>query len=350
MTIRAACRQQARACAALGSPFTARLLTLAADRLSAGTNVSDRLLDWQGDITGGGASVPLRLAGALHALVLGGGAPALGAAWPPAATGDDDVLWAAVEQAFTEHEAALMRWLDSPPQTNEVRRAAALIAAAHLVARAYPLPLRLSELGASAGLNLHFDRFALALPDGTQRGARASSLTLRPDWRGPLPPDSKLKVMDRRGVDLNPLDPNDPSDILRLKAYTWPDQPDRMARLDAALALAQPVVDQGDAAAWLSQRLADTSAQRIDFVFHTIAWQYFPEATKAACTRALTARGAAATPENPLAWIGVEGDDSGQDGAAITLRLWPDDLRVELGRMDFHGRWVTWQDVNITPV
>jgi hypothetical protein len=32
----------------------------------------------------------------------------------------------------------------------------------------------------------------------------------------------------------------------------------------------------------------------------------------------------------------------GPDTPALTLRLWPDDLHIPLGRADFHGRWVIW--------
>jgi hypothetical protein len=38
-----------------------------------------------------------------------------------------------------------------------------------------------------------------------------------------------------------------------------------------------------------------------------------------------------------------DGDVRGQKGAALTLRLWPCDLRIDLGRADFHGRWIDWR-------
>ena len=66
--VRAAFRDQARSCAALGSPFMARLMDLTAERLRPGTAVADRLLGWPGDVTSSGQSVPLRFAGALHAM------------------------------------------------------------------------------------------------------------------------------------------------------------------------------------------------------------------------------------------------------------------------------------------
>ena len=49
MTVRDAFRAQAEVCAAMGSPFTARLCRLVADRLRLGTPVADRVLGWRGD-------------------------------------------------------------------------------------------------------------------------------------------------------------------------------------------------------------------------------------------------------------------------------------------------------------
>lgn len=343
MSLRAALTRQADACDALGSEFTARLLRLTAARLQRGTPVADRMLDWPGDVSGAGASVPLRFAGALHGLILMGHAPELAPLWPPHAV-TDDTLWAGVEAAMRAHQGELLAWLDNAPQTNEVRRSAALIAVGHILSARYGLPIRLSELGASAGLNLFWDHYALAA-GGQTLGPEAPALTLTPDWSGPLPLPCDPFISDRRGVDLHPLSPSDPADRNRLRAYTWPDQPDRMARLDAALSVATPVVDQGDAAAWLVNRMADMLEGQLDFVYHTVAWQYFPPGTRAACTAALEARGEKATMRSPLAWLSVEADTGGaQQGAAMVLRLWPGDRTpIRLGRMDFHGRWIDWR-------
>ncbi len=70
-----------------------------ADRLQPGTPLADRLLAWPGRIDAGGASVPLRLAGALHGLVLSGAAPGLAALYPPHPTPGDDALWAGIDAA-----------------------------------------------------------------------------------------------------------------------------------------------------------------------------------------------------------------------------------------------------------
>jgi hypothetical protein len=341
VSLRAALRHQADACAQLGSPFTARLLRLTAERLRPGTAVADRLLAWPGRIDSSGASVPLRLAGTLHGLVLAGKAPRLGALYPPAPAPGDDTLWEAVADALRTHAAWIDAWLDRPPQTNETGRSAVLIAVGRLLAARYGLPLVLSELGASAGLNLIWDRYALALP-GRTFGPATPALTLRPDWSGPAPAAATPRVAARRGVDLTPLDPRDPDDVLRLTAYVWPDQADRLTRTRAALAAADAQVDRGDAADWLADRLADPPRDHLHLVYHTVAWQYFPPATQSRARTLIETAGAAASDARPLAWFGMEADDR-SPGAGLTLRLWPGDLTIPLGRADFHGRWVDWQ-------
>ncbi|MBF9033893.1 DUF2332 family protein [Rhodobacterales bacterium HKCCE2091] len=332
---------QAKACSSLGSPFMARFCRLMAARLDEGDPVSDRLLGWTGRIDASGQSVPLRIAGALHALVLDGSDPDLAAVYPPH-DADDDRLWAAISAAFTRHQARLMAWLDSAPQTNEVRRAAAMIHAACLLRERYDLPLSVSELGASAGLNLSFDAFRLETPDGP-RGAPGSRVVLRPDWDGPAPPRRPVEIADRAGIDLNPLDPGTPEGRLRLLAYLWPDQPERLALTSAAIDLAQTRPDRGDAAPWLESRLAETRAGRLHLVYHTIAWQYFPAESQARCNAALEAAGKRARPDAPVAHLSMEADGT-PGSAALTLRTWDGrpggGVSQVLGRIDYHGRFL----------
>jgi hypothetical protein len=77
-------------------------------------------------------------------------------------------------------------------------------------------------------------------------------------------------------------------------------------------------------------------------IYTTIAWQYFPAAKQAEGLAMIEAAGATATMDAPLAFVQME-NDGGEKGAALTLRLWPGDQRLSLGRVDFHGRWVDWQ-------
>jgi hypothetical protein len=334
--LREAFLHQSGSCADLGSPFMAQLCRVLAHRLAPGTALADRLFGWPGDLSPRAESVPLRLCGALHALRLSGD-PGLAACYPPAKV-DDDTLWQAVSDAMGRHAGAIDRFIDSPPQTNEVRRAAVLIAVANWLTAEFGKPLVLSELGASAGLNLMFDRFALAAGDRTF-GPAGAALTLRPDWRGDLPPMAAPTVATRRGVDLNPLSPR--TDALRLTAYLWPDQPERLALTRAAIAAFDATVDRADAIDWLAPRLVPAPGH-LHLVYSTIAWQYFPAERQAKGRAMIEAAGAQATDVAPLAWFGMEADDK-TPGAALTLRLWPGDRTLDLGRVDFHGRWVDWR-------
>lgn len=325
--------EQARNCAALGSPFMDRLCTVLAERLAPTHPLGPRLFDWPGDLGPKAESVPLRLCGALHALRLSGRG-GLDAAYPPNVV-DDNTLWAAIETALSTETGFIDRFIDSPPQTNEVRRSAALILAGHMIHERFPLPFRVSELGASAGLNLNWDRFALRA--GEQLfGPSDSPLVLTPDWNGPLPPANRPEIVEKRGVDLNPLDPA--ADALRLRAYLWADQPDRLRWTDAAIAMAGHDVDRADGVDWLEARLPHVPGQ-VHMIYSTVAWQYFPAEAQLRGTRMVEAAGAEATDQTPLAWFTME-NDGGERGAAMTLRLWPGDITLNLGRIDFHGRWV----------
>lgn len=326
---------QSRACSDLGSAFMGQLMRLCATQDWPESPVTDRIFHWQGDISPRGQSVPLRLAGALHALRLMGNAT-LDAVYPPAQVQDAD-LWQAIARVLVTESGFICDWLDSAPQTNEVRRSAVLIALGHWLTARYGLPIRTSELGASAGLNLQWNQYALRIGDNTF-GPSDPVLTLHPDWTGPLPPHNRPNVVEHSGVDINPLDPA--KDALRLEAYLWPDQPHRLSLTRSAISAAHTPVAQGDAIDWLAHRLPHQSGQ-LHLIYSTVAWQYFPADKQTQGTAMIQAAGETASTGSPLAWFGME-TDGAQPGAALTLRLWPEDITIPLGRADFHGRWVDW--------
>jgi len=130
VSLRAAFLDQAHSCASMGSPFMHRLLTILAEHWPEGSALAQKFATFTGDIGPTGHSLPLRIAGGLHALVLNNTAPDLAQHYPPHTTSDAD-LKDGVLAALKAHEPFLLDWTNSPPQTNEVRRSAALIAGAH---------------------------------------------------------------------------------------------------------------------------------------------------------------------------------------------------------------------------
>lgn len=342
---RDAFREQAEACHSLGSPFMARLCALAAERLSAAEGqVGDRILRWPGDPSVAGDALPLRFAGALHASVLEGRAPRLARLYPPHdGKVDDAALWEAIAEVCRDDAAFVLDRLDGAPQTNEVRRSAMVFAGMSTIAEHFRRPLVLSELGASAGLNLHAERYSYRLA-GRDLGELGSSVCLAPRWEGPPPPEAEVRVAARGGCDLHPLDPSSAADRLRVLSYIWADQAERVALTRAALDLAagqRERVEKSDAIAWLERRLGGQVENRVHVVFHTIAWQYLPEESKKRGTALLRHAGGQASAERPLAWLRLEGDGAGP-GAALTLTTWPEGEEKLIARADYHGRWVRW--------
>ncbi|WP_062560760.1 DUF2332 domain-containing protein [Paracoccus aminovorans] len=339
---------QTRACRALGSGLTARVCESLTRAIAADQGpVGRRVKSWPGDPAVGADSLPLRLCGALHALVLSEQAPDLARAYAMGGGVDLDRVIADIIQ---QHDRPILEFIEHAPQTNEVGRSAVLIAGAWFLGRmTQPAAFELLELGASAGLNLNFPRYSLADEKGFQptlAGEPASALRLAPLWRGTPPQPAALAITGAQGVDLNPLDPQ--RDGARLMAYVWADQRDRLARLRAALSIAAehpPHVERADAADWLETQLARPASQG-RLVYHTVAAQYFPQSTRDRIEAALQDAGARAAPDTPLAHLSMEAD--GGDGAALRLRLWAGGLREwDLGRADFHGRWLDWQPKEI---
>ncbi len=346
MTLARAFADQSISCSRLGSPFMGRLFDMLAHHWPRGSRLDRYFATFDGDIGPAGASLPLRLAGGLHALVLKGSTPDLAEVYPPNEVTDDKLRDAVIHSLHADQDF-LLDWVTSAPQTNEVRRSAALMAGAAVVNSHFPLPLWLSELGASGGLNMMWDHFELLLPE-TRLYARAPVLSLQPRWQGALPPLRLPRIAGRAGVDLNPLDPQKPDDLLRMTAFLWPDQPERLALTRAAASVMDAPIDKGDAIDWLYARLHGAPEGHVHLIQHTVAWQYFPQPAQDRGRSMIEAAGAKATADTPLAWLSLEtdGDTKGAKGAALVLRLWPGDLWLPLGRADFHGRWVQWDRAN----
>ncbi|MDZ4380413.1 MAG: DUF2332 family protein [Parvibaculum sp.] len=334
--------RQAVACEYLGSPFTVRICRLLAEGLTEKTRFGKHILNWQGKPDSD--ALPLRAAGAFHALKRQGDA-GLFAVYPPNEA-DNETLWRALEAAMAGHDDFLTRFLDSAPQTNEVSRSSAILGLALHVAKRVGLPLDVYEIGASGGLNLGFDAYAYELGDA-RWGDTASPVKIVSEWQGAAPPlDTALHVVSRRGSDINPLDASDKGQRERLLSYIWPDQTARLARIEAALeatARGGTRIEKADAADWVEREFAVPGVKgRARVLMHTIMWQYLPNGIQARIEAAMEKAGERATKEAPIAWAWVEQDEKENVSAGVRLRLWPDGTDEELGRADFHGRWVRW--------
>ena len=334
-------RRQAVHCENLGSPFTADLCRVLADHLDDSNPVGAHVLTWAGNPSHRAEAVPLRLCGGLHALVLLEKDTDLGAHYPPLR--DSAPPWPVIENALINHEAFLLEWMKSPPQTNEVQRSNAIWPTVVLTGNQTGLPIRLLEIGASAGLNMQMDRFSFDFA-GQRSGDQASAVKLSPEWRGSAAPVGETKIVSKAGCDINPIDVMNDADVMRLMSYIWAGQPERHQRTKAAIEIAKsnPVpIEHMDAVSFLERELAARPDGVCTVIYTTIAWQYLSDDDKRRGTDMIEQAGAVATPENPLAWISLEGDGS-EPGASVWMRLWPNQIDQEMARADFHGRWIEW--------
>ncbi len=337
--VRAAFRHQASFCRGLGSEITATVLETVAEKLSHATQSGQRLLSWSGDPTSSADNVTLRMAGGLHALARSGIDPALAAAYR-----DENNIDRAVADALVAHDDYLLPWLDNAPQTNEVGRAAIVMAGLHVAAARYPFPIELLELGSSAGLVLNLNHYRYDL-GGLDTGNLDSPLLLTPEWKGTPPPGAEVKIIERHGVDLNPIDLSSTGAAERLTAYVWPDQLKRLAIAETAIRLAQaapPPIEQGDAASWTEARLAKPQKDGVmRILFHTIAFQYFPEEQKQRIRAAVAKAGAEASKTRPFGWLSFEFVEESK-ACELRLTLYPDGEERHLADAHPHVVSVAW--------
>ncbi|MEJ6009932.1 DUF2332 domain-containing protein [Novosphingobium aquae] len=325
-----------------GAPCTGRLVRAFIPLLAGPSKVGQRMREWPGLSLED--AMPLRLAGGLHYLHLTGAEQRLGLVYRGEMT-DADEIEAVVAAVVADHDAALAAWFAGPPQTNEAGRSAGIMAQLLWLSGRLGPRFELNEIGSSAGINTMMDRFAFDLC-GVMAGVEGSPMLIRPEWRGPPQPDAPVEIVSIRGCDIQPIDLADPAEALRLKSYVWPDAPERLARIDAAIALAAqqpPDVDQMDAADWVERRLAEPQAEGVTRVlFHSIVWQYIPENGRARIETAMAQAGARATAERPLAWVTVETNRQ-TFRHELRCRFWPGgEEEALLGEAHAHGAWVEW--------
>jgi hypothetical protein len=338
-----ALRGQAQFCRGSNSPFTAAVCEAAADDVEAQGPITPLVAAWRDAevMRALDDAAPLRLAGAFHHARLSGAAPGLEAVYPPAAR-DPARLATALAEAAETLRAPLTAFMASPPQTNEVMRSFALLSGFLRVAAETGLPLTCLEIGASAGLNLNWSRFRYEAA-GWSWGDPSSPVRLVGEWRGSPPVMADVGEVEARGCDVAPVAVSDPDQALRLQAYVWADQPERMARLTAAMALARERgtrPERADAGAWLDLHL-NPRAGRATVLYHSIMRQYLSPESAAAVDAALARAAECATADAPVAWLFLEPDwRTGSRQFEVRLTIWPGGEERLLAMSHPHGAWV----------
>lgn len=343
MDVMAAFANQVDYCRANDAPVTAAIVAAVAEALSPDNAFGITVLDWDGDPLADG--LPLRCAAALRSLHLAGKARILDPIYRGMA--EPDEARAAVSAMLAMHGDALLPWLDGPPQTNEAGRSAGYVAAMlWLAAQGLPPRFELIEFGSSAGINLMLDRFRYDL-GGVEVGPGNTPVTLKPEWRGPAPPDGDIEILSAWGCDVAPIDLTRESERRRLEAFIWPEQVERLARLKAVTRLARdkpPRLVEAEAADFVEAQLSrpqDDGVTRL--LVHSITWQYLPRASQQRISEAMERAGAVASEERPLGWIRLEAD---RDilRHVLEAQYWPSGSQTKrLAEAHAHGRWLEWQ-------
>jgi len=340
--------KQANACHAMGSPLYGNILDRcsgSADRgaflsLLASRPRSEDLTD---------AAIPLRVLATIHRLALSGKAPALAASYPSCGGGGSvERAWYPFVEAMRANTSVILAEIERPVQTNEVARAAALIGGFLTVCKRLGKPLRLLELGASAGLLLRWDQYRYEARTW-HWGQEDASVRFSDNFTAdslPFDSDTRVEIVDRRGCDLAPFDLQLQDDRSRLFSYVWPDQTARLDALRAACAVAQnvvAVVDKASAPEWLEKQLKTAYPGVATVIFHSVFKQYLSPEDRLHLEAVLRQAAANATDRAPLAYLCLE--PSVRDEENILLELWPMEETVKLGRSTMHGRNITWSQL-----
>ena len=331
---------QGEHCRRNDAPITARIVDAQLSLMESDTQCGQRIANWPGIPLED--ALPLRLAGGFHHLRLTGDDFRLEPVYRGEIT-DQAEVDAIILAVTRDHDARLLPWLDGPPQTNEAARSASFMLALKWLSNQYGPRFEINELGASAGINTMMERYHYDL-GGATAGPADSPVQIKPEWRGATPPDAPVDIVAIQGCDQAPVDLTDPDAALRLKSYVWPEMTERLARMDAAIALAEqqkPQLVRADAADWVVERLSAPQEPGVmRTIQHSIVWQYIPEARRQIIREAMAEHGQKATAERPLAWISLETNRE-TFRHELYVTCWPGDGQPQmLGQAHAHAAWV----------
>ena len=336
--------QQADSCRSLGSPMYSALFTdLAADYADGGRTyalLAGRSLRPVHD------AVPLRLAGAIHRVVLQGKDDRLARHYPSVGGKPAEDFTADFIGYMRDHLEDIESGLSTQVQTNEVGRSVVHLVLSHWLTTLGIEEFSLLEIGASAGLNLNFDKFYGCFGQ-LRMGDPSSSLRFMGDWFSNAPdvPRVSAVAINKRGCDISPIDVTQPDDEARLLSFVWPDQRLRLERLRNAIAIAKmhrPIVDQASADEWTAQQLARTSGHAT-LIFHSIVWQYLGTETQNRLKQAIHDAGKSATAAAPLVWARMEPAGAVADVQVDVFDGTSTEPRhFRLAEIGYHGQNMNW--------
>ena len=268
---------------------------------------------------------PLRLAGGLHYLVLGGEAD-----WDDPLSGHREFL-----AEFVAKQGV---------QTNEVQRSWILLPLLLRVAqRTRAETFDLVELGPSAGLNLVWDRYRYRYEAGDW-GRQDAVLSFEGEERRSVPGELlelEPQVGRRIGIDLAPIDVTTEDGARLLRSFVWAGQEERMRRLDRAIDAVRadpPELVRGDYVEQLPEVLAAQPTDALTIVFQTASFGYIGDEGRARVRSVLEEAGET----RPLAFISTGKPRDGEDWG-LRIAYWPGGEREFAGHADFHGSWLSWE-------
>ena len=308
-------RDMATNCERLGAPTYADLAAYVADEVASyGPLLA--VLEPYADARIGDM-VPLRFFAAIQRLVLEREVPELAVFYAsvggtaPSTPAARAACRAALSHVVATHRDAIadgLRWF---PQTNEVGRTAALVAVLRQVGAQWGLPVRLHEIGASAGLALRADVLV-------ERDVVPAE---RPEL-GRVP-----RIVERVGCDVAPIDPGTQEGRTALTSFIWPDHVERFERLRRALNVAAAVpadVTAEDALRHVRELRLVPGTTLV--LWHSAMWLYLPPEDRDAIESVLSELGASATPDSPLVHVALEPVSEGageQHVFHLRVASWP---------------------------
>jgi hypothetical protein len=327
-----------------GSPLYARLSTAVA--------ADPDLLALAADARKG-QPVPNMLFAATHFLLLTGVRHPLAAFYPDlagaASPAEEDPYPVFRAFCLEQREAIIQLLATRLVQTNEVARCACLFPVFGLIAvREAERPLATVEIGASAGLNLLWDRYGYDYGTGRRYGASASPVQIVCPMRGEIPPPLPAvppRVAWRVGLDLNPIDVRDEQATLWLCALVWPEHTERLARLKRAIALARqdpPRLLSGDALTLLPQVLPAAPPDATLCVWHSFTINQFTREGRAQLATLLTEYAIHA--RRPLYRISLEHHNGDNPLLALTTYEPGGVSEHVLAECEGHGAWLAWRE------